>query len=101
MTAFVLDLSPIVTLTRQEFHKLCAANPDMKLERSANGELIIMSPTGGETGSRNSRLNAKLYVWNEESQMGQTFDSSNGFALPRGGDRSPDVAWISREKEMR
>ena len=98
MSAFVLDLSPIVTLKRQEFHKLCAANPDMKLERSANGELIIMSPTGGETGNRNSRLNAKLYIWNEECQMGQTFDSSTGFALPKGGDRSPDVSWISREK---
>lgn len=98
MSAFILDLSSIVTLTRQEFHKLCGANPDMKLERSANGELIIMSPTGGETGKRNSRLNAKLYIWNEECQMGQTFDSSTGFSLPQGGDRSPDAAWISREK---
>jgi Uma2 family endonuclease len=94
MTSFTLDLSPIVTLTRHEFHKLCAANPEMKLERTATGELIVMSPTGGETGSWNARLNAKIYNWNEGTQTGETFDSSTGFALPRGGDRSPDVAWI-------
>lgn len=98
MSSFTLDLSPIVTLTRAEFHKLCVANPDMKLERSANGELIVMSPTGGETGSRNSRLNAKVYNWNEETQLGAIFDSSTGFALPQGSDRSPDVAWIPLEK---
>ncbi|NCJ06957.1 Uma2 family endonuclease [Synechococcales cyanobacterium C] len=94
MTSFVLDLSPIVTLTRAEFQKLCAANPDMKLERSASGELIVMSPTGGETGNRNSELTAEVVVWNKQSQLGKTFDSSTGFALPQGGDRCPDVAWI-------
>jgi Uma2 family endonuclease len=98
MTSFVLDLSPIVTLTRAEFHKLCAANPDMKLERSARGELIVMSPTGGETGNRNSELTAEVVVWNKQSQLGKTFDSSTGFAFPQGGDRSPDVAWIPLAK---
>ncbi len=93
-----LDLSPIVTLTRTEFHKLCAANPDLKLERSAKGELIVVSPTGGETGNRNSELTSEVVVWNRQHQTGKVFDSSTGFALPKGGDRSPDVAWIPLEK---
>ncbi len=93
-----LDLSPIVTLTREEFHKLCAANPDRKLERSPTGELLVMSPTGGETGKFNAKLTMKVGVWNEQHQTGETFDSSTGFALPQGGDRSPDVAWIPLEK---
>lgn len=62
MTAFTLDLSSIVRLDRNEFRKLCAANPDMKLERSTQGKLIIMSPTDGEIGSWNSQINGELYL---------------------------------------
>jgi len=99
MTSLTIDLSPIVTLTRTEFVKLCAANPDMKLERTSKGELIVMSPTGGETGSFNSDLNGELYTWNRFSKIkGKTFDSSTGFSLPKGSDRSPDAAWISLTK---
>ncbi len=98
MVRLTLDLSPILTLTRPQFYQLCAANPEMKLERSATGELIVMSPTGGETGNYNSRLNAKVYNWNDDTQQGKTFDSSTGFSLPQGGDRSPDVAWIALDK---
>jgi Uma2 family endonuclease len=94
MTAFTIDLSPIVQLNRVEFYKLCAANPDMKLERSAQGKLIIMSPTGGETGNWNSQINGELYLWNRQTKTGKCFDSSTGFSLPNGGDRSPDAAWI-------
>ncbi len=94
MATITLDLSPIVTLTRAEFRKLCAANPEMKLERSPQGELIVMSPTGGETGNWNSGINGELYLWNRQGQTGKTFDSSTGFELPQGSDRSPDVAWI-------
>jgi Uma2 family endonuclease len=90
-----LNLNPIVTLTRDQFQKLCAANPDVKLERSANGDLIIMAPTGGETGSRNAELIAALVMWNKQSQLGKVFDSSTGFALPQGSDRSPDAAWVT------
>jgi Uma2 family endonuclease len=97
-----LDLSPVITLTREDFVKLCAANPEIKLERSAKGELIVMSPTGGETGSFNSDLNYELVAWNRSSPMsktiGKTFDSSTGFSLPKGGDRSPDAAWIPLAK---
>jgi Uma2 family endonuclease len=98
MTALTIDLSPIVHLTRTEFYKLCAANPDMKLERSPQGELIVMSPTGGETGNCNSSLNGELYLWNRQTKLGKCFDSSTGFSLPNGGDRSPDAAWIPIEK---
>ena len=98
MTAFTLDLSPIVQLTRTEFYKLCAANPDMKLERSAQGELIVMPPTGGETGGWNSDITTDLNLWNRQAKTGKSFDSSTGFSLPKGGDRSPDAAWIPIEK---
>jgi Uma2 family endonuclease len=93
-----IDLSPVISLTREEFIKLCAANPEMKLERTAKGELIVMSPTGGETGSFNSDLNGELYIWNHSFKQGKTFGSSTGFSLPKGSDRSPDAAWISLTK---
>jgi Uma2 family endonuclease len=98
MAVIPLDLSPIADLTRDQFYRLCAANPDHKLERNAHGELIVMSPTGGETGFRNSNLTAQVFNWNRQTQLGMVFDSSTGFALPQGGDRSPDVAWIPTEK---
>lgn len=93
-----IDLSSVIRLTREDFVKLCAANPDMKLERTAKGELIVMFPRGGETGSFNSDLNYELVAWNRSSPttktIGETFDSSTGFSLPKGSDRSPDAAWI-------
>jgi Uma2 family endonuclease len=98
MTNITLDLSPIVTLDRQEFRKLCAANPEMKLERTSEGKLIVMAPTGGETGNWNSELNVELGLWNRQSQGGKTFDSSTGFELPKGSDRSPDAAWLPIDK---
>ncbi len=98
MTAFVLDLSPLTNLTREQFYRLCEANPDRKLERSPNGELIVMAPTGGETGYRNSELNLDVGLWNRKQKTGIVCDSSTGFSLPNGGDRSPDVSWIPLEK---
>ena len=98
MSFQTIDLSPVITLTREDFVKLCAANPEMKLERTAKGELIVMSPTGGETGIFNSDLNGELYLWNRELKLGKVFDSSTGFSLPKGSDRSPDAAWISLAK---
>jgi len=94
MTALTLNLDAIVQLTDDAFYNLCRANPDLKFERTAKGELIIMPPTGGETGSRNSRLNQRLANWAEVDGTGITFDSSTGFKLPNGADRSPDAAWI-------
>ena len=98
MTAYTVNLDPIMKLTREQFYELCAANPELKLERNANGELVIMSPTGGETGAWNSDITIDLGIWNRQTATGRTFDSSTGFSLPRGSDRSPDAAWIPIEK---
>lgn len=98
MTALTLNFNPIIQLTSDQFYQLCAANPDLKLERNANGELIVMPPTGGETGKRNSNINLQLGIWNERTQMGELFDSSTGFTLPNQADRSPDAAWIEKSR---
>lgn len=76
MTAIALNLNSIIKLTSEQLNQLCEENPDLKLERSANGELIAMPPTGGETGKRNSKLNLQVGIWNEETQLGEVFDSS-------------------------
>lgn len=83
-----------MTLTSAQFYDLCRANPDWKLERTAQGDLVVMSPTRGETGARNASLLVKLGIWNQQSQLGIVFDSSTGFHLPNGSDRSPDIAWV-------
>ncbi|MBW4553162.1 MAG: Uma2 family endonuclease [Aphanocapsa sp. GSE-SYN-MK-11-07L] len=98
MTAFTIDLSSITTLTEEQFDRLCAANPDIKLERTPSGELVIMSPTGGETGKDNAELISDFVVWNRQTKLGVVFDSSTCFRLPGGGDRSPDIAWVEKSR---
>ncbi|MBW4632376.1 MAG: Uma2 family endonuclease [Iphinoe sp. HA4291-MV1] len=98
MNTITIDLKPVIELTDEQFYQLCRKNPDVKFERSAKGELIIMSPTGGETGSYNSEINADFVIWNRQTKLGKVFDSSTGFKLPNGADRSPDVAWIRQER---
>jgi Uma2 family endonuclease len=98
MAAITLNLNAIANLNRSQFRQIVNDNPDMKLERDKQGNLIIMAPTGGETGSWNSDLNLEVGLWNRTSKAGKTFDSSTGFELPSGGDRSPDVAWIAIDK---
>jgi Uma2 family endonuclease len=94
----VLDLSPITQLTREQFYQLCRANRDVPLERSPRGELIIVSPVGGESGNQEARLIIKVGVWNEQTGLGVVFSSSTIFSLPDQGDRSPDVAWVRRDR---
>jgi len=98
MTAITLNLNSIIKLTSEQFYQLCEENPDLKLERSANGELIAMPPTGGETGKRNSKLNLQVGIWNEQTELGQVFDSSTGFTLPNKADRSPDASWVEKSR---
>ncbi|MEM9264421.1 MAG: Uma2 family endonuclease [Cyanobacteria bacterium P01_F01_bin.13] len=98
MTAFTISLEPIGTLTDEAFYQLCQANPDVKFERSAQGELIIMSPTGGESGRRNADIIVDLGIWNRQTHLGYTFDSSTCFKLPNGAERSPDASWIERSR---
>ena len=96
MTALTLNLNPIIQLNREQFYQLCAENPDLKLERNAQGQLVIMPPTGGETGKINVNLIFQLTSWNEATGLGEVFDSSTGFTLPNGADRSPDVSWVEK-----
>lgn len=98
MTALTLNLNSVIQLTREQFYQLCEENPDLKLERNAQGELIIMPPTGGETGRSNVNLILQVASWNEQNQLGEVFDSSTGFTLPSGSDRSPDVSWVEKSR---
>lgn len=98
MTAITINFNNVVKLTDEQFYQLCQDNPDVKFERNAKGELIVMPPTGGETGKRNAKLTARFVLWNEQTQLGEVFDSSTCFKLPNGSDRSPDVSWIQLER---
>jgi Uma2 family endonuclease len=85
-------------LTDEQFYRLCQDNEDLRLELTAEGELIIMAPTGGTTGSRNATITARLTVWAENDGAGLCFDSSTMFCLPNGAKWSPDAAWLRRER---
>ncbi|MGL4375291.1 MAG: Uma2 family endonuclease, partial [Microcoleaceae cyanobacterium] len=98
MTAITLNLNPIIKLNPEQFYQLCQENPDLQLERTSQGELIVMPPTGGETGQRNSTLNAQIWLWNDQSELGKTFDSSTGFTLPNKADRAPDASWVEKSR---
>jgi Uma2 family endonuclease len=87
-----------VHLTDEQFYQLCQNNSELKFERTATGELIIMPPVGGESGNRETDLIADLVFWNRQTELGYTFSSSTIFKLPNGADRSPDATWIRRER---
>jgi Uma2 family endonuclease len=99
---FVLRMPKGVHLTGEQFYDLCQANRDLHLECDSSGNIIVMSPTGGRTGSRNAALTAQLWTWARTDGSGVAFDSDTGFSLPNGSTRSPDAAWIlrSRVKEI-
>ena len=86
-----------INLTDEAFFQLCQNNRDLRFERTAAGELIIMPPTGSDTGNRNFDIAVELGIWNKQTKLGKGFDSSTGFKLPNGKDVSPDVAWIKKE----
>ena len=86
-------------VTQEQFAVLSAANRDLKLERNAQGELIVNPPTGWETGKFNSSISGELYLWWRNSgELGLVFDSSTGFILPNGATRSPDASWVSQQR---
>lgn len=97
MTQFTLNIETI-DLSDEQFYQLCQNNPDLRFERNSNGELVIMSPAGGKTGHRNIEIAYQLQAWSRQNQCGIAFDSSTGFKLPNGADRSPDGSWIPLEK---
>ena len=94
----VLRLRPVLDLSDDQLLELCGLNRDLRIERNAQGELLIMPPTGGATGSRNSEINWQLSNWAKGDGTGVTFDSSTGFRLPNGAMRSPDASWVKRER---
>ncbi|MFM6080776.1 MAG: Uma2 family endonuclease, partial [Dolichospermum sp.] len=98
MNALTVSLKSVIDMTDDQFFQLCQNNRELRFERNANGELIIMSPAGGETGNRNGRLNQQLFNWTDADGTGIAFDSSTGFKLPNGADRSPDASWIKLER---
>ena len=92
--ALPVRLRPEVPLTDDELLRFCAANDDLRIERNKDGELIVMTPAGGETGDKNSDIIADLKIWTRQDGRGRSFDSNTGFNLPDGSMRSPDAAWI-------
>lgn len=85
-------------LTDEEFRQIAAANEDLCFESTKDGELVIMPPTGGNTGRRNSKISTQLENWSSANNLGEAFDSSTLFVLSNGARRSPDAAWIRRNR---
>lgn len=95
----VVHLRPETDMTEDEFLRFCQLNRDLRIERTSEGDLLIMPPTGGKTGRRNSLLLAAFLSWEKQGGgTGIVFDSSTGFALPNGAKRSPDVSWVERSR---
>ena len=85
-------------MTDEQFYQFCLLNPELRIERTADKFIIVMPPTNSDTGHRNFNLTVKFGIWNEHAQLGKGFDSSTGFKLPNGAERSPDLAWITNER---
>ncbi len=98
MTTLSVNLPKNLKLSEEQFEELILANRESKFELTATGELLIMSPTGGETGNRNFELGGQFWLWNRQKGLGKAFDSSTGFQLPNGAKRSPDLSWITLDK---
>lgn len=97
-----LDAPAILNLNREvsaeDFEEFCAANPSLRAELTANGEITIMPPAGGESSFRSADVCIRLGTWALTTQRGKVFDSSAAFVLPSGAILSPDAAWVANEK---
>ncbi len=87
-----------VFVTPRGFWRLCLANPDLRLERTSRGEVIVMLPACTDSGWQNGKLTMRLGIWAEADSTGEFFDSSTGYTLPNGAVRSPDASWIIRDR---
>ena len=94
----VLRTSPVLEMDDERLFDFCRINREWRIERTAEGELEIMPPTGGETSNRNIKLAARLQLWAERDGTGVAFESNGGFILPNGAMRSPDASWVRRER---
>ena len=88
----------IAPMNREQFYAFCRANRDLRIERTATGEVVIMPPVFSDTGNRNIRISQQLANWADQSGTGEAFDSSTGFTLPNGATRSPDASWIKLDR---
>ena len=91
----VLQLHPVLNMSDDQFFEFCQINRDVRIERTAQGELIIMSPACFESSDQNSEINLQLRLWTKRDGQGVACDSSGGFILPNGAVRSPDASWVS------
>lgn len=102
MNVAIITLPPTlelnIDLTDEQFFQLCQNNRDLRFERTASGELLIMPPTGSDTGRRCIKIAAQLENWSSQNNLGVAFGSSTGFKLPSGADRSPDASWVKRKR---
>ena len=98
LARFVLQLSPFVEMNDERFFEFCQANRDLRIERTAAGEIIIMPPTGWDTGNKNAEINFQLSIWAKKDGRGKTADSSAGYKMPNGATVSPDASWILKER---
>jgi Uma2 family endonuclease len=93
-----IRIQPARPMNDEEYDRFCAANPDLRIERTAEGEIVIMPPTGGETSHRNASLTGQLYTWARREGRGKDFDSNVEYILPSGAARSPDASWVLRSR---
>jgi Uma2 family endonuclease len=93
-----LIIRPVAGLTEDMFFDLCQANSQLFMERDKEGNIIVMAPTGLDTGNYNFEFGLELGIWNRETKAGYVFDSSSGFTLPNGAVRSPDLSWIAKTR---
>ncbi|MEM7796987.1 MAG: Uma2 family endonuclease [Cyanobacteria bacterium P01_C01_bin.118] len=98
MVHIPVKIPQTLRVTDEQFLKLVQANPELHMECTAQGEVIVMPPTGSEVGNRNAEFTIDLGIWNRQTKLGKVFDSSTGFKLPNGATRAPDTAWIRQER---
>jgi Uma2 family endonuclease len=98
LSTIVLKMPPQLQMTDEQFFEFCQINQDLRIERNKFGDISIMSPTGGTTGNRSGSIFGELYIWAQQDATGICFDSSTGFKLSTGADRSPDAAWMRLER---
>lgn len=93
-----VNFPAIAHMTSEQFYEFCQSNSDLRIERTAAGEVIVMPPTFSDIGNRNGKAYQQLANWADQDGTGETFDSSTGFALPNGATRSPDASWIKNDR---
>jgi Uma2 family endonuclease len=97
VTSPVINLPDQLRVNPEQFQQFTQANPELRMELTAQGKIIVMSPTGSEGGSHNAEVSADIVFWNRKTGLGKVFDSSSGFQLPNGAIRSLDTAWVAKD----